>query len=353
METKIFIYEIVDICDELDVPQFKRKLKRAKTKPLRRRYFAPVYLNFLIPPLELAGRNFVLKPENLLVKPIFKFYALGSVTICYEISFDTKDYFNCFQFGRKIINHPFLVKKTKTLLEQARRLVEKELKIVTREGLVEDYSILWINDRFDPQKNWLLKQIAQFLRDESLSLSKNEQEEALKYQFSYTEEDLTVIDWDRAVTIDTSPQEDVWDVLEYANLQLLELRYHENSLEKNLEEFYKLTSRPYWRSLIDLFRMSKILQKLSNICLEFSEEEKKLNSFLRLTGDQYLARIYNAATKRLHIYSFQRFLKERLAATKILYDALYNQTSSLRMEVLEGLIVFLILVETILWFFQK
>jgi hypothetical protein len=348
---KIFIYHIIDICEEIDIPTLKQKLRRAESRPLKKRYFAPVYLNFTVPPLELPGRKFILRPENIIVRTIFKFYSLGLVTIRYEIPIESNDYSVCFQLARRIINHPFLFKKTKTLLKDIKIMIESELGIKTRKELIEDYSILWINGRFDPRKKDFLEQTAQFLRDESLPLSQSEQKEALKYQFSYTKEDLTIIDWDRAVTIDISPQEDVWDILEYVNLQLLELRYYENKLESSLTQFYNLLNRSYLQNLIGFYRMPRILQKLSNIYIEFSEEEKKLNSFLRLTGDEYLSRVYSAAARRLNVYSFQRFLKERLNATKTLYDTLYSQTSAIRMEILEILVLSLLTLWFIVEFF--
>jgi len=75
------------------------------------------------------------------------------------------------------------------------------------------------------------------LRNESMLLSQSEQNEAFKYRFGYTAEDLTIIDWNRAITIGPESDDDVWDVLEYVNLQSLELRYYDSELDKRLDEF--------------------------------------------------------------------------------------------------------------------
>lgn len=342
MLAKIFIYRIIDICDELDVNRLRRQLKRLKIKPLRARYFAPVYLNFATPPVEMKGRGWVLKPFNFLVGTKVKFYSLGSVTIYYEIILEAPDYSSCFKKAKEVINSPIFERKTLALIKNIRTMVERELGVSTRAELIEDYSILWICDKFQPQKVYLRKIIAQFLRDEALPLSQYEQDEACKYQFSYTPEDLTIIDWDRAVTIGKFSQEDVWDVLEYANLQLLELRYYEMTLERSLEDFYKLFGRPYWKTLIGFYQTTIMLRKLSNLYLEFNEEEKRISGFLRLTGDEYLSRIYTAAAKRLNIESFHSDLKARLADARMLYEMLSSQASSLRMEILEVTIVLLI-----------
>ncbi len=348
MLAKVFIYRIVDICDELDVNQLKAQLKRLKIKPLGRRYFAPVYLNFATPPVEMKTRRWFLKEFGLQVETIIKFYSLGLATLRYEISIEAPNYFACFKKAKEIINNPIFDKRTKTLLDYIKVLLERELKISIRSRFIEDYSVLWLKEKFSPQQVWLKKLLAQFLRDETFPLSKSEEREALRYQFSYTPDDLTVIDWDRAVTVDTLPQEDVWDVLEYANLQLTELRYYENYLDKQLDESYKFTRQPYRRALFGLYQMSGIIRRLSNLYLDFSEEERRLNSFLRLTGDEYLSRIYSAAVKRLNVDSFQKNLKDRLADTRRLYEMLSSQASSMRMEILEVAIVVLFILSVIL-----
>jgi hypothetical protein len=348
MLAKVFIYRIVDICDELDVNQLKGQLKRLKIKPLGRRYFAPAYLNFATPPVEMKMRRWFLKEFGLWAETIIKFYSLGIATLRYEVSVDAPDYPACFKKARDVINNSIFDKRTKTLLDYIKVLLERELKTSIRGKFIEDYSILWLQERFVPQQIWLKKLLAQFLRNEVLPLSKSEEQEALKYQFAYTPQDLTVIDWDRAVTIDTLPQEDVWGVLEYANLQLTELRYYENSLDKQLDGFYKFTKLPYYKALFGLYQITGALRRLSNLYLDFSEEETRLNSFLRLTGDEYLSRIYSSAVKRLNIDSFQKNLKDRLADARRLYETLSLQASSLRMEVLEAAIVALFILSVIL-----
>ncbi len=348
MLTKIFIYRIVDICDELDISQLRKRLKRLEIKPLGRKYFAPVYLNFTTPPVEMGGRRWFLKKFGLWTEITIKFYSLGFATIRYEIPIDVPDYFSCFKIAREIINEPIFDKKTKTLLGYIKVLLEKELKISVRTQLIEDYTILWIQEKFTPRQIWLKKLLAQFLRDEIFPLSMAEENEALKYQFSYTPDDLTIIDWDRTVTIDVEREEDVWGVLEYANLQLTELRYYESSLDKQLDEFYKFTKLPYQRALFGLYQITSALRKLSNLYLDFSGQERRLNSFLRLTGDEYLSRIYAAAVKRLNIDSFQKNLKDRLADARRLYEMLSSQASSLRMELLEVAIVVLFVLSIII-----
>lgn len=348
MLAKVFIYRIIDICDELDISQLRTRLKRLKIKPLGRRYFAPVYLNFTTPPAEMKTRRWFLKKFGLWVETIIKFYSLGFATIRYEIPLDVLNYFACFKKSREIINNPSFDKKTKTILEYIKILLEKELKISVRTQFIEDYTILWIQERFTSRQIWQERSLAQFLRDEALPLSKSEEREALRYQFSYTPEDLIVIDWDRAVTVDISAEEDVWGVLEYANLQLTELRYYENSLERQLEEFYRFTKPPYRRALFGLYQITGALRRLSNLYLDFSEQERRLDGFLRLTGDEYLSRIYAAAVKRLNIDSFQKNLKDRLADARRLYEMLSSQASSFRMELLEAAIVVLFVLSIII-----
>ncbi len=238
-------------------------------------------------------------------------------------------------------------KKSKKLTEKLRELLEKQLKIKTYRGLEEDYTILWIQDKYNPGNKHELKAMAsQFLRNEKRHLSDYEQKEAFKYNFSYTPDDLTIIDWDRAITIGESPEEDVWDVLEYTNLQLLEIRYYEQELDKRLEEIYEF-SKAKRLPVVEFYKTQRLLKNTLELFIEFTSVEKRINSFLRLTGDEYLSRIYLAASGRLNLRRTQDNLKERLVDTKELYEMLSAELSSIRAEILEIIIIVLIVFEII------
>ena len=66
--------------------------------------------------------------------------------------------------------------------------------------------------------------IAQILRAETQPLSPQEVMDALAQRSSFRVDDVTIVDWNTALLVDREG-DDVRTVLEFANVELLELRY--------------------------------------------------------------------------------------------------------------------------------
>lgn len=350
MKSKLYIYLIVDIADEIDINELKNHFSKFQSRPLKLSHFTPAYLNFTVPPVETEDELWFYGPEKMKVRTKVKFYSFGSITVRYKLEIDGSDYKEIFSKAQGIVNNRLVFsKKTTEITKKSRKLVEKELDIKTYSGFVEDYAILWIQDKYAAMTQDLRGEMAKFLRNENLTLSDYEQNEALRYSFSYTPDDLTVVDWDRAVTIGEKPDYDVWDVLEYANLQLLQLRYYESELDKRLKEIYGFAKGPRF-PLLKFYRTHSLLRKTLRIFIDFTAIEKRINNFLRLTGDEYLARVYTAAAIRLNMKSTQESLKSRLIDTKELFEMLSAEASAFRTEILEIIIILLIALEIVFAF---
>ena len=89
----------------------------------------------------------------------------------------------------------------------------------------------WLDDRAD----W----IAGLVRLESEPLSPGEVREATRLSLSYTPNDLVVLDWAAGVVSD-SECADTLQVIEFANVQLLEFRHIDDRLDDRLEAAYRL-----------------------------------------------------------------------------------------------------------------
>jgi len=348
MIANLYIYRLTDVAYEINIPKLRGGLKKLQFRPLRLSRFTPAYLNFSIPPLQMEEKTWTTPIIDSPIKTQIKFFSLGSITARFEIEISGKDHEEILSKAKSILNNTSSFdRKSRKLSTKLRSIIEKELKIATYHGLEEDYAVLWIRDKYVPAiKNAVTPGIAKFLRNEDRQLSGYEQNEATKYHFSYTPEDITIIDWDRAVTIGTDSEDDVWDVLEYVNLQLLELRYYEKELDKRLEEIYQY-SKAKQLPVIEFYKTQKLMQKTMAIFIEYTSVEKRINNFLRLTGDEYLSRIYLAASNRLNLYKTQENLKKRLDDSKELYQMLSAELSSVRAEILEIIVIFLIIFEII------
>ena len=79
-------------------------------------------------------------------------------------------------------------------------------------------------------------------------LSRAEREDVLKHHYSYLETDLAVVDWNSAFVHEPSGLTDVPDLLELATAHLLELRYYDALLDRELRRIYDEISGRWGRA---------------------------------------------------------------------------------------------------------
>ncbi len=194
--------------------------------------------------------------------------------------------------------------------------------------------------------------LASLVRLESGPLSAEEIAEALRLHLSYSPEDLFVSDWAAAVLIDRDCEETL-QVIEFANLQLLEFRHIDNRLDDSITAasrlLHPLTRRtwlPFWRSY------ARPLRLLGELKVEANGLFERTGNALKLVGDQYLARVYRLVATRFHLETWQHNIERKLEAAEGAYQVVSDQASGLRMEFLELVVVLLIMLEVVMAFLR-
>ena len=95
------------------------------------------------------------------------------------------------------------------------------------------------------------RQIAQLLRGDSQPLSEQEQAVVLQSAFSYFDHDVVVPAWNAAFILDSDAAAlSAVEIIEFVKSQLLELRYHDELLERELTQLYAQLQEPRWTSRI-------------------------------------------------------------------------------------------------------
>jgi hypothetical protein len=189
--------------------------------------------------------------------------------------------------------------------------------------------------------------LAAMLRLDDEPLSTEEVTEALRLHVSYSPADLFLPDWAAAVLLDSNCEETL-HVIEFANLQLLELRHIDDRLETRLEEAYGLIHRvartwlPFWRP------HTRPLRALGELRVEANELFERTSNVLKLVGDQYLARVYRMLAGRFHLSEWTNSIQRSLTVLEGVYRVLSDQAATYRTEVLEAIIILLILVEVVM-----
>lgn len=249
--------------------------------------------------------------------------------------------------------------QTEALVDAARRALEPLHRQLAgaivrpaRSDLTEEYVVFEIQPdasmgRVEQLPESRGEWLAGLVRLESGALSADEVREALRQRMSYSPDDLLVVEWSAAALVDRECEETL-QVIEFANLQLLEFREIDQRLDNELLRAYDLihpltrTRLPYWRS------HARPLRMLGDLRIEANAVFERTNNALKLVGDQYLARLYRLCAARFHLEEWSRGIEHSLDAVEGAYQVLSDQGAMYRTELLEIIIIVLILFEIVM-----
>jgi hypothetical protein len=323
---------------------------------LQHRHRAPPYFQFTDPPLRLAPALCELPPARACGAAAceFSLYDFGGVTLRYAMEFDGD--------LEDLIALACELSDSQTLREDAqhrtRDLVTRLAPVVDRPGLSEaseDYLVFHLEPtagspggaellRAEPQR------LARILRAEPGPLADAQVADALQLSLSYGPRDLVLVDWNGALVIDTEPG-DILAVLELANQQLLEMRDLDGELDRALDRVYALVSRPpsLWTSLMPS-ALRVPLRQVSRLQVDGALLFERVHNSLKLVGDPYLARVGRLAGQRFSLPEWNAAVLRKLDALDSVYGKLNDHAATVRMELLEWVIVVLILVSIVIPF---
>ncbi len=220
--------------------------------------------------------------------------------------------------------------------------------------LVEDYTVFQIEEVRGPLDPATLHEthgqsLAQVLRAEHAPLSDQETTDALACRLSYERGDVTFIDWNAAIVFDRDA-DDVRAVLEFANVELLEMRYLDRQLDDALDRAYETAMRRrWWRGFVP-GRSGANIRKVSQMQLDGALVFERVTNAPKLLGDQYLARVYRLTSQRFHLPEWNTSALRKLEAIESVYQQMHDTASEHRMEILEWIIIGLFVLEIVLSF---
>jgi len=239
--------------------------------------------------------------------------------------------------------------------DAARRLFERILPTVSRPmfaDLVEEYCV-WHVGGFSPALSGtealarLPREIARLLILERGELSEAAVAEIVRTPIRYFDNDLFLADWNAAFVCDPKFQ-DTAEVLEFLNIQVLELRFFDRILHEAIEEVYEWL-RPRWRLFHILHDPYEVpLRKLSGIRTDVSLIRERIYNAMKLVGDAYLARVYEEARRKVGAEKHEGTVRDKLGTLTDIYTVLNNQAQAAREETLELIIILLIAIEIVM-----
>ena len=225
--------------------------------------------------------------------------------------------------------------------------------------LTEDYTVFRVHQLVDgngapvPPATLEDRDIARLLLGEQRPLAASARKELLSPRHSYFEDDLAVLTWGAALVVEPVRHDtDVQYVLEFANAQLLELRWYDAVLDAELPAIQTLLVQA--RQGFHLFgrRYSRLLERLQRRVADSVELVERVENSLKVTDDVFLARVYARALEEFRERVWRSGIDRKMRIVRDTYDMLNAESIARRSETLEVVVVLLIALEIALALFR-
>lgn len=182
--------------------------------------------------------------------------------------------------------------------------------------------------------------------------SDQEIQDALICEISYGAEDLALVDWVSALVF-AKAAEDTRAVLEFGQVQLLELRHLDHQLDASLDRCYEALTRSAQRRFAFPAASNDDMREIGQLQVESAVLFEGINNALKLLGDQYLARLYEQVAKRYHLDAWDESILRKLRTLESIYAKIEDAQSAARIEFLEWIVIALIAIEIAVPFLVK
>ncbi len=350
MSNAIWMYRIFDITDEIDLRKVEETLSPAKpTSRLRLSRVRPKSIHIDNPPVtvELGSRDLFLNGSRYEAAATARIFDLGVVSVVLKISLPERIQYEQL---KDLAVFLYQTDDVEPVFESCLEVIKKSLDIkepASRENFVEDFTIYFFRN-WNPAWN-----PTPILLAEKEPLSQQTEKDTLKNSFSYGPGDLAVITWDSALVYDAEGSTDVPDLLEFATTQLLELRYYDSLLSKELDRMHdaiERADREGWWTRLRQYR--RIMKNLMEVVIDITEITEKIQKQLTVTEDVFYARVYGSALAIFRTREWLDSIQHKVNLIQRNYSMLNDEVINHRALLVELAIVALFILDVILSLFR-
>lgn len=352
----IHAYRVFDVADEIDLEKAASLSKQAATR-LKLSREGSQYLEMPNPPVAflLGHRPLALKHGAVSAELVGRMFDHGAVSMQLRIPLPAGTVFaGLAPIADDVYDSPAVDQLLRAECEALCKNLEAALTHShSWEGSECNHVIFVEKFRTTPIAEEILarENLARLVLGETSAkkLSEHESWDVTKHAFSYFEDDLAVVDWNSAFVYEPSGSRDIPDILEIATAQLLELRFYDDVLDRELNRLYDVMEKQP-RGFLAMFRSpwGQLRREVMQLMLEIAEFTERVDNSLKVVGDFYLARIYRAAVRRFRISTWQASVDRKEALVRQIYELLNGEVEHARMFWLELTIVILILFEIVM-----
>jgi hypothetical protein len=272
---------------------------------------------------------------------VARVYDIGAISFCFIFENQDAHYSTleeiAFLFAGQEGLSEFYVQYLKTLGEIIRPHIKN---FAINPDFFEDYTVYVTNrrdDSIDP---------VPLLIGEQTNISPQIREEILKNSLSYTTDDIAILSWDSALLCSPDSPTDIIDLIEFANVQVLELRYYDRELTREMEKMYDDIEHA---DRLSQFRRSRqyhaIMAKQMETYAEISEIIEKVDNLIKVTEDVYYARVYATALRVLRSGLWSESVSRKIDVIRENYSMLSDEVRIQHSNFLEWVIIILIALE--------
>jgi len=349
----LFAYDI-GLAIDLDVAQ-RRITADQQRQMLRHKRRAPYYFTYQPAPVRVTQRAASVAVGRFATEPSFDavIYDFGAVSVQYSIPL-SGTLADLRGLADELYHNEALLNASRLVVEDLVRAIGGAVTKPVLSEFVEDYAIYQLEAcdgaaliEETIRDHSLL--IAQILRAESTPLSSGAVTDAVAGRIALGPDDCTLVDWNAALLFDRDA-DDVRAVLEFANVELLEMRYLDDRLDTALDRAYRATSRRARRLNTFVGSTAADMSRIAELQTDSALLYEGVNNALKLLGDQYLARVHRLVSQRFHLQDWDQSILRKLQTIESIYDKISDEHRNNRMELLEWIIILLIALEILMPF---
>jgi hypothetical protein len=340
----IRFYRIYDIGREIDLDWLEKSLAQnyftARTSFLR---VKPKSIVMEAPPLliqmhpirvERDGRPFEFSV-------VARVYEIGAISFCFvyenrEAGYEELEEIAFLFAGQEGLTDCY-VQYLKTLGE----IIKPHIRdFAINPDFYEDYTI-YVTDRRDDS----IDPVPLMLGDRT-PISAQMKEEIVKNSLSYFADDRAILSWDSALLFEPASPTDIIDLIEFANVQVLELRYYDRELTRKMEKMYDdIEQADRLSQFMRSRRYHAIMADLMETYAAVSEVIEKVNNLIKVTEDVYYARVYATALKVQRSSQWSESVSRKIDVIRENYSMLSDEVRIQHSHFLEWVIIILIAIE--------
>ena len=347
----IILTQAYDVAGEVNLELVQRMLVNKNPDKFRLRKFnremsiqdPPVVLNLGEQDYEVGGESYRISISG-------KIWNYGAISINFKIPVQCD---NC----NKLTDLVFQFEEDEYLQEQGRQLVQDTIAAIAPAVKdpnlwqeFEDYTVIqFVAPRgcLDLPDNFSFDDLAQLVEGQkNVKLSNQTLDQIKNSLFQYSDEDLIIVDWNRAIIMgDYEEAGELTDIVEFAICQLLEMRFYDNLLDQKVSNLYK--SIQSQKSSFFTNNYAKLAHEASLLFIELSEVIELVENSLKVIGDTYYAKVYRVAIDRFQIPAWRSSISHKLNNLSNISGLFSAEINERRTQWMEFIIVVLIAIEVV------